>query len=92
MKKFLLILACLVLLTETRASAAEDWAFRVISSCVDIFIARPFTFAATAVGGGVWTAALPITLPTRTAKDSFEILIQAPWQYTFDRPLGDFQE
>jgi hypothetical protein len=92
MKRLLPVLACLLLLSESRSFGRDDWGLRVVTTTVDIVIARPFTFAATLIGAAVWTATLPITIPTKTATDSREVMIDAPWQFTFHRPLGDFEE
>ena len=75
-----------------RANAAEEYAWRFARTTVDLFIARPFTFAATVVGGALWTVALPITAPTRTAEESLDVLVKQPWRLTVERPLGDFNE
>lgn len=92
MKKFLLVLGCALFLASSQCQAAEDWGWRVASTTVDIFIARPFTFAATAVGACIWTVTLPITLPTKTSKDAFDVMVESPWNYTVHRPLGDFED
>jgi hypothetical protein len=93
MKKLLFVCVCaLVLGSSSPCNAAEDWGWRVAKTTVDIFIARPFTFAATAIGAAIWTATLPITLPTKTSWDAFDTMIAAPWGYTVDRPLGDFED
>jgi len=92
MKKVFFVLVCFLFLGSSQTFAAEEWGWRVGRTMVDLFIARPFTLAATAIGGAVWTATLPITLPTKTSKDAFDTIVQSPWQYTVDRPLGDFED
>lgn len=92
MKKFLLVLVCVLFFANTQVQAAEDWGWRIGRTAVDLFIARPFTFAATAVGAVIWTVTLPVTVPTKTSHDAFDTMVAQPWAYTVDRPLGDFEE
>jgi hypothetical protein len=92
MKKILFALVCALFLFSSECGAAQDWGWRIASTTVDLFIARPFTFAATAVGAVLWTVTLPVTLPTKTNADAFDVMVDTPWHYTFDRPLGDFED
>jgi hypothetical protein len=82
----------LLLLTTTSTRAAEEYGWRFAATTTDIFIARPFTFAATLLGGAIWTVALPITAATRNSKESFDALVRHPWDLTFNRDLGDYGE
>ena len=91
-KNILLVIFGALLLGQSRVNAGEEYGWRFASTTVDIFIARPFTFAATLLGGCIWTIALPITVPTHTSGDSLDALVKHPWQVTVDRPLGDFSE
>lgn len=92
MKKLFIAVLFGLLLSTNSVRAGEEYGWRVIGTTVDIFIARPFTFAATLLGGVVWTVALPITAPTHTSKDSFDALVRTPWDLTFDRALGDYED
>ena len=92
MRKILLVSFCALMLSAPATFAAEEWGWKLASTFTDVFIARPFTFAATAIGAGVWAATLPITLPTKTSKDAFEVMVKDPWIFTVDRPLGEFEE
>jgi hypothetical protein len=92
MKKLFSAVLLLLVIATTSLQAGEDYGWRVAGTTVDIFIARPFTFAATLLGGAIWTIALPITAPTRTTRDSFDALVRQPWDLTFNRELGDYGE
>ena len=92
MKKLLLILLCAGFFAQDRCSAAEEWGWRVAATTTDIFIARPFTFVATIAGSALWVATLPVTAPTKTHEDAFDVMIAQPWRLTVDRPLGEFGE
>ena len=91
MKK-LFTVALFLLLATTSMRAVDDYGWRLASTTVDIFIARPFTFAATLLGGAIWTVALPITAATKTTGNSFDALVRHPWDLTFHRDLGDYGE
>jgi hypothetical protein len=91
-KYFLLVLFCAFLFSTFSSRAAEEYGWNFARTTTDIFIARPFTFAATLLGGAIWVVSLPITAPTRTSQETFEALVRTPWDLTFDRELGDFEE
>ena len=90
MKKLFTAVLFALLLSSTSARAGEEYGWRFAAVTVDVFIARPFTFAASLLGGAIWTVALPITAPTHTSKDTFDALVRTPWDLTFDRTLGDY--
>jgi hypothetical protein len=92
MKNFFAGALLFLLFTTTSTRAAEEYGWRFAATTTDIFLARPFTFAASLLGGAIWTVALPITLPTRNANESFDALVRHPWDLTFNRDLGDFGE
>jgi hypothetical protein len=92
MRKLFLIVSCVLLLSSLSSRATEEYGWRFAATTTDIFIARPFTFAATILGGALWTIALPITAPTRTSEEAFDALVRHPWSLTFDRELGDYGE
>jgi hypothetical protein len=59
---------------------------------VDLVVARPAGIAATAVGCVVYVAALPFTVWSRERlNNAGKHLVVVPGEYTFVRPLGDFQ-
>ena len=92
MRKLSLIVFCALLLTLTSSQAAEEYGWRFASVTTDIFIARPFTFVATILGGAIWTISLPVTAPTRTSEEAFDALVRRPWELTVDRELGEYDE
>jgi hypothetical protein len=89
-KLFVLVFSVLVL--TAAPSQAEEYGWRFAATTTDIFIARPFTFLATILGGAIWTVSLPITAPTRTSREAFDALVRQPWDLTVNRELGDFTE
>jgi hypothetical protein len=92
MRKVFILVCFALVLVATPSRAVEEYGWRFAATTTDIFIARPFTFAATILGGALWTVALPITLPTKTSREAFDALVRQPWDLTVDRDLGDFTE
>ena len=92
MRKLSLIVFCALLLTSTKSQANEEYGWRFAATTTDIFIARPFTFIATILGGAIWTISLPITAPTHTSEEAFDALVRQPWELTVDRELGEYPD
>jgi hypothetical protein len=59
---------------------------------VDIVVMRPLGLAATVIGTALTIVALPFTIPTGSVGDSAREMIVKPAQYTFQRPLGQFDD
>lgn len=57
---------------------------------VDAVLMRPLGLAATVLGAAVTLVTLPFTLPTGSADEAARYMIVEPAEYTFDRPLGEF--
>jgi len=56
----------------------------------DLFLVRPVGLVGTVLGSAVFLVALPFTLPTHTAGEAANSFVIRPFEYTFNRPLGDF--
>jgi hypothetical protein len=56
---------------------------------LDILIARPAGIVAAAVGTCLFVVGLPFTLPTRSAKESFDLFVVKPWTFSFVREFPD---
>jgi hypothetical protein len=59
---------------------------------VDIVVVRPLGLAATVIGTALTIVALPFTIPTGSVAASVHEMIVKPAQYTFQRPLGQFDD
>jgi len=92
MRKLSLVCLFAFVLTATSVCAGEAYEWRFARTTTDIFIARPFTFLATVLGGALWTVALPITVPTHTSQEFYDAVVRQPFEATFNRELGDFQD
>ena len=92
MRKLSLAVLFALVLSSTPVRAADAYEWRFARTTTDVLIARPFTFAATLLGGALWAVTLPITAPTRTSEETFDALVRQPFELTFDRELGDFPD
>jgi hypothetical protein len=57
---------------------------------VDAVVMRPLGLVGTILGAVVTVVTLPFTLPSGSADEAAQYMIVAPAEYTFNRPLGDF--
>jgi len=54
----------------------------------DVLVLRPLGFAGTILGGAAFVVSLPVTLATHKVDRAERLLVQEPYDYTFERPLG----
>jgi hypothetical protein len=57
----------------------------------DLVLVRPLGFVGTVLGTAGFVVSLPFTLPTGSAGEAGRALVVRPFEYTFNRPLGDFE-
>jgi hypothetical protein len=57
---------------------------------LDVLVLRPLGAAATVGGFAFFLASVPLVAAAREIGTSWDILVLAPADYTFERPLGDF--
>ena len=57
----------------------------------DLVLARPLGIASTALGCAVFIASLPFSLPGGNSKKVFKTTVVKPAEFTFKRPLGEFE-
>lgn len=58
---------------------------------MDLVVVRPLGLAAIVIGTALTVVGLPFTLPGGSVGSSAQALIVKPAEYTFNRPLGEFQ-
>jgi len=51
-------------------------------------VLRPLGFVGTILGSAAFVVSLPVTLATHKVDRTEKILVQEPYEYTFERPLG----
>jgi hypothetical protein len=56
----------------------------------DALFARPLGICATVIGGALFVISLPFSALGGNTQPAFERLVADPFEFTFDRPLGEF--
>lgn len=56
----------------------------------DTVALRPIGICATAIGSVVWLVSYPFALLGGNTEESTDALVRAPYEWTFERPLGEF--
>lgn len=82
-------LAATPALAQQRDTVTGD---KATDMAVDLVIVRPLGIVGAAVGTVGFVLALPFTLPSGSAGETAEEWIGKPLEYTFDRPLGNFNQ
>ncbi len=76
-------------MAQQRGTVTGD---KATDMAVDLVVVRPLGIVGAAVGTVGFVLALPFTLPTGSAGETAEEWIGKPLEYTFDRPLGNFNQ
>jgi predicted membrane protein len=56
----------------------------------DVLVMRPIGIVGTAVGSVIWLVSYPFAALGGNTDESTEALVQQPFEWTFQRPLGEF--
>jgi hypothetical protein len=87
-------LIAFALITTPHSSIADDGntvtGDKSTDMAVDLVIIRPLGLATTIVGTALTIVALPFTIPSGSVRESAQAMIVKPAEYTFKRPLGQF--
>lgn len=89
------VLSLCMAVLATPASAGERYAGEPPSAAAmgaDLLLIRPLSFVATVAGAGIFVLSLPFSLLGDNVEDAGQQLVVRPGEYTFVRPLGDFQD
>jgi len=93
-KRLISSLLALALISIPPLSFAEDDTTvsgdKTTDMVVDLVLIRPLGLATTIVGTALTIIALPFTLPSGSVNESAQAMIVKPAEYTFKRPLGQF--
>ena len=95
MKKIIIILVLLSLVSIPSMSIAQQWnqpepCPGIGIKIVDLLIVRPVCIGVACVSTGACALFSPVTLIEGVGEASFDVLVEAPWRFAGDRPLGDF--
>jgi hypothetical protein len=56
----------------------------------DALVVRPLGICATVIGGAIFVVSLPFSALGGNTKPAYDYLVADPFNFTFNRPLGDF--
>ena len=88
MKKILaLVIAVTFLLASVSAFAGTENDAAITG---DIIFARPLGLVGIVAGAGLFVVSLPFAAITHSIDKTSKTLLKNPVEYTFSRPLGDF--
>ena len=74
---------------EPGASVSGD---KATDMAVDLVVVRPLGFVGAVIGTVGFVLALPFTVPSGSVGETADEWIGRPLEYTFDRPLGNFDQ
>lgn len=86
-KLFVLLLVFALIISAVPAFANDPTDAEIIP---DILLARPLGVAAVVLGSAIFVVALPAALVSRSVGKTAERLVLDPVEFTFVRPLGNF--
>lgn len=88
MKRICIMLIASLFLLNCTAAFAENRSGENMAA--DLVFMRPVGIAATVAGAAVFLVSLPFSLMTNDVPEAAKQLVVNPYNYTFNRPLGDF--
>lgn len=89
MKKILTILFISLIVVSSTSAFAEDGE-KELAMVGDALVGRPLGLASIAVGTSIFIISLPFTAISGSTEKAAKVLITNPVEYTFKRPLGEF--
>jgi hypothetical protein len=89
-KKILIILTVAIFIFSSAAVFAKEkpGAEEVVG---DVVVLRPLGFCSLVFGTVVFIVALPAAVITNSTEQTAEVLVREPFDYTFQRPLGEME-
>lgn len=85
-----LLLAAGPVLAQDREQATRDPS--ATEMLADAAVARPVGLIGTVIGGLAFVVTLPFTWPSGSVSKAAHNFVVAPFNYTFKRPLGQFDD
>ena len=83
-----LLVVCALIVSTAPAFAGEPKDGMEIVA--DVLIARPVGLVAIVFGTAMYVVSLPFAIPGGSVEKAGKLLVADPFNYTFYRPLGDF--
>lgn len=92
MKKTVSILLVMVMLLASAPVFAASGDKDASDIIIDTAFLRPLGIVSTAFGSAFFVVSLPFAAITGSVGDSYELLVEDPFVYTFRRPLGQLSK
>lgn len=92
-----LLLALVLAFAPTGAALAQQYGSDTVTGdrasdmAVDLVVVRPLGLVGAVISAAGFIIALPFTIPTGTVGDTAREWVGDPLEYTFNRPLGEFE-
>lgn len=83
----ILVVCALILSTAPAFSGEPKDGMEIVA---DVLIVRPVSLVSTVFGSVMFVVSLPFAIPSGSVEKAGQLLVTDPFQYTFCRPLGDF--
>jgi hypothetical protein len=94
LRRAVMTISCMALMAgSVTAMARDDFASDDTDSggmLADLVFVRPLGLVGTVIGTAVFLVALPFTVPSRSVEKTANAFVANPFEYTFNRRLGDF--
>ena len=90
MKKTSIALLVICALIASTAQAFAEPPKDGMAIVADVLFARPVGLVSIVAGTAMFIVALPFSLPSGSVETAGKLLVADPFEYTFARPLGDF--
>ena len=94
LRRAVVTISCVALLAgSVRAMAIDDYGSDDVDSggmLADLVFVRPLALVGTVLGAAVFVVALPFTVPSGSVEKTADAFVANPFEYTFNRRLGDF--
>jgi hypothetical protein len=87
-KVFIIVITSLLFLTNTVAFAQSNTEGNIIG---DALFVRPLGLVSIVAGTAIFVVSLPFAVITKDVPKTAKQLVVDPFNYTFDRPIGDFK-
>src|SRR4051812_48697560 len=88
-KALAILFAAVLALTSVTPASAHGTPDPAVTAA-DAVLARPLGFAATIIGSAIFVVSLPVAAISGSVDSTARSLVGRPAEFTFTRPLGDF--
>ncbi len=88
------IIACsmmVIMILSSAAAFAED-THKEEETIFDVIAVRPLGFLTLSIGSAFFVVSLPLAVVSGSTDKTAKALVGDPFNYTFTRPLGDFDD